>query len=400
MWNKGAMKKTSVVTCPKCGASLSPDDDVRTVTCGYCQTSVQVDPDLASRGGAAPARNGKPVMTLAIVSAVLLVGVAAAIVVLTRSGPTPAPAPSSGAATPAETASESTKTPRSSAPSPPPSAAAAPAPDPAALADVVLEFGEKGNGPGQFEDARAMTVAPNGDIFVAEYQSLRIQRFDSSGKYLDTLALVAGEHGSVIPSLAATSDGHLWVTRGDDLLELALPEGKVVKALRSQTPHLAYGGIAVGPADVVYVENLGATTFVSIDGHGPPRSEDIRKLDKNGNLLAAWKDIAGESSLSGHIAVARDGTVYLAERRRRVDVIDAKGKVKARINALGEGGIAVDEKGRIFLGGSGHGITVFEAGGAKIGEIVMRDVEDIAIGQDGRLYALASRSRIRALTLR
>ncbi|MGH7296760.1 MAG: hypothetical protein ACRELB_17605, partial [Polyangiaceae bacterium] len=91
--------------------------------------------------------------------------------------------------------------------------------------------------------------------------------------------------------------------------------------------------------------------------------------------------------------------VYLAERLRRIDVIDPKGKVKARINAPGDGGIAVDGKGRIFLG-SGSGIAVFEAGGAKIGDIPVRDVEDIAMGQDGRLYALASRSRIHVLTLR
>lgn len=383
--------KASVMTCPKCGALLSPEDDVLTVTCGYCKTTVVVETGGASPGGAPPA--GKPTaLVVAAIGALVVVS----LVLLPRGDPAPAPPPAAATTPAAAPPPEEPKPTPSSAPS----TSAAPAADPAALADVVLEFGEKGEGPGQFDTARALTVDPDGNIYVAELQTGRIQRFDSSGKYLDTLGVQAGTHGSFISSIAATYDGHLWVSGSDDLFELALPEGKLVKTVHSQTPHLAYGAVAVDPKNNVYAQNFGASTWESINGSKPPRSDDVRKLDKNGNLLAAWKNVVSDFYFGGHITVDREGTVYLSERRRRIDVIDAKGKVKERINAPGDGGIAVDAKGRIFLGGSGRGIAVFEATGTKIGDIPMRDVEDIAIGQDGRLYTLASRSRVRVLTLR
>jgi hypothetical protein len=392
----------SVITCPKCGASLSVENYARMVTCSYCNSSVVVESGQTTPGGAEPARGGGFARVGVAMGALMFLGVAA-LVVLTR-GQGGAPTPPSGSTTvpTSETASapQPTATPLAvPTASAQPTASAPSTADTPALADVVLDFGEKGTGPGKFEDARAITVDPSGDIYVAEYGSLRIQRFDSSGKYVDSLGIEAGKQGSAIPSIAATSDGHLWVSRSGDLLELALPEGKVVKTLENQTPHVAYGAVTVDAANTVYAENLGATTFVSVDGRGPPRSDDVRKLDKNGRLLAAWKDISS-SSFGDHIAVDGEGSVYLAERFRRIDVIDKKGNVKARINAAGEGGIAIDAKGRIFLGGSGHGIAVFEATGAKLGEIAMQGVDDIAIGHDGRLYTIASRNRVRVLTLR
>ncbi|HEY3820219.1 MAG TPA: hypothetical protein VGL81_23805 [Polyangiaceae bacterium] len=384
--------KAIVVTCPKCGASLSPQPDERAVTCGYCQTRVLVETGDASPRGAQPAGKSNAALIVAAIVVLASLGVVG-LFVLTRSGAATPPPPAAALET--ASAPEPSKT----APPPAPSASAAPDAAPPALAEVTLEFGEKGTGPGQFEDARAITVDPAGLVYVAEYQSGRIQKFDSSGKYLDAIAIDAGKGGSIIPSIAATYDGHLWVTRSDDLVELALPEGKIVRTVHSQTPHLAYGAVAVDPTNAIYAQNFGATTWISVDGHGPPRSDDVRKLDKNGSLLAAYRDIVSDFYFGGHIAVDREGTVYLAERLRRIDVIDPKGKVKARINAPGDGGIAVDGKGRIFLG-SGGGIAVFEAGGAKIGNIPVRDVADIAMGQDGRLYALASRSRVHVLTLR
>jgi DNA-directed RNA polymerase subunit RPC12/RpoP len=392
--------KTSVVTCPKCGASLSPQPDERAVTCGYCETRVLVETGDASPAGAQPAGKSNPALVVAAAGVLVVLGVVG-LVVLTRGAATPPPAPAATATVETASAPEPPKTAAPPAPSAPSASSASASPDasPPALADVTLEFGEKGTGPGQFEDARAITVDPGGLVYVAEYQSGRIQKFDSSGKYLDAIAMDAGKGGSIIPSIAATYDGHLWVSRSDDLVELALPEGKVVRTVRSQTPHLAYGAVAVDPTNAIYAQNFGATTWTSIDGHGPPRSDDVRKLDKNGVLLAAYRGIVSDFYFGGHIAVDREGTVYLAERLRRIDVIDPKGKVKARINAPGDGGIAVDGKGRIFLG-SGSRIAVFEAGGAKIGDIPVPDVEDIAMGQDGRLYALGSRSRVHVLTLR
>lgn len=399
--------RTSALTCPRCGASLSPPHDERTVQCSYCGASVVVETSGdAPRGGAPVAGNGKPAaLVLAAIAAPAVVLGILALVVLTRSpvqSPAPTPPPEPTTATPPVTATANApatapETPRTS-PAPAPTASAAPTAEPNALADVTLEFGEKGNGPGQLDDARAIAVDPSGDIYVAEYGSLRIQRFDASGKFLAAIKVEAGKHGNAIPSIAATSDGHLWVSRMGELVELSLPDGKVVKTVPSQEPRLAYTGIAVDATNAIYAGNEGATTWVGTGGGGPPRLDALRKLDKNGRLLAGWKGVTIGPGFGDRVAVDHEGNMYLAERLRCIDVVDAHGKLKTRIDAHGDGGIAVDEKGRIFLG-TGRSIAVYDATGTKLGQIKSGDVDNLTMGRDGRLYTV-SRNRVRVLTLR
>jgi sugar lactone lactonase YvrE/DNA-directed RNA polymerase subunit RPC12/RpoP len=400
--------RTIALTCPKCGASLSRPHEEQTVRCGYCGTSVVVETDVeAPRGGAGGPRDGRQAaLVLAAVGAALVLGTLSMLVLTRRSArspdPTSPPEPESAmtqAAPAADVPSVAAAPEPPRAPPPPPAtASAAPTAEPSALADVVLEFGENGTGPGQLQDARAIAVDTSGDIYVADYGSLRIQRFDASGKFLAALRIEAGQHGNAIPSIATTSDGHLWVSRMGDLVELSIPDGKVVKTVPSQEPRVAYTGIAVDPTNVVYAANEGATSWIGVGDHVfPPRSDALRKLDKNGRLLAAWKGFTlGGSGFGDRVAVDQQGNVYLVERLRCIDVVDMHGKLKTRIDAHGSDGIAVDEKGRIFLG-TGGSVSVYDATGAKLGQII-GDVDNLAMGRDGRLYTV-SRSRVRVLAL-
>ena len=210
-------------------------------------------------------------------------------VVLTRSRrPAPMPPPEPPAAT-AQVTPAAADTPEAppATPAPVPSASAAPAAEPNALADIVLEFGESGRGPGQLDDARAIAVDPGGDIYVAEYGSLRVQKIRRFGE-----------------------------------APRRLP----------------------GPN--------GASTAT--------RSRASRRRTTGTSGCRAW---ATSSSCPS-----------------------------------GEGGIAVDEKGRIFLG-AGRGIEVYDATGTKLGEIRWGTWTTCAMGRDGRLYTV-SRSRVRVLKLR
>lgn len=167
----------------------------------------------------------------------------------------------------------------------------------------------------------------------------------------------------------------------------------------SQEPRLSYTGIAVDATNTVYAGNEGATTWIGVGNHVfPPRSDALRKLDKNGRLLAAWKGFTLGSGLGDRVAVDQQGSVYLAERFRCINVVDAHGKLKTRIDAHGDGGIAVDEKGRIFLG-TGRSVTVYDATGTKLGFVQTGDVDNLTMGRDGRLYVV-SRNRVRVLKLR
>jgi len=380
--------KASAIQCPRCGASLARVEGAASIVCRYCATNVEVDVAPPNDVAPSPPRSGAPL--LAIAGAIVVLVVVAIVVVATRpsaqtSARTSAPAIASA---PAQTA------PLASAPAivAPSASAAAPS-----LADLALEFGEKGTGPGQLEDARAIAVDPNGDVYVADYMSLRVQRFDGSGKFVAAFRIKEGNQEGVIKGLAATYDGHLWVARDGDLIQLKLPDGKVVRTVPNQKPKVSYGAIAVDATNTIYAQNYGIGTFISTDGR-LPQSDNLRKLDKSGNLLTAWKDVGGGF---GGLAIAVDdvGTIVLAERGR-IDVLDAKGKVQARFSAGSDGGgVALDGKGRIFFS-SFRGIGVCDTSGRAIGTIGTANVRGLAMGKSGRLHAVTNDGRVLVYALR
>jgi DNA-binding beta-propeller fold protein YncE len=346
---------------------------------------------------------------LVLIAAALAVPAALAVVVvlvlMRAREPAPSVEPAATVTTPADVAppraaaSVESAAPSSSAPAAPAARASAAPEEPDTLGDVALEFGQKGDADGQLDDARAIAAAPNGDVYVAEYGSGRIQRFDAAGKFVSGFRVSGGAHGTFVPSIAATSDGFLWVSCGGQLLKLALPEGKIVKTVASHEPTLAYDGMGLDPQDNVYAVNQGATTWTSTDGKGPPKSDELRKLDKRGALLGAWKGLRDNSyALTDRVAADADGNSYLLERGGRLNVVDAKGKLKTWFKTPGGEGIAIDGKGRILL--ANRGVLVLDAAGAKLGQMGRGRVEAVAVGRDGRVVALVDRTRVQVITPR
>src|SRR4051794_6472023 len=91
MWDDAPMR-TTVLTCPKCGASLALPHAERRVQCTYCKTSVVVEGDRGEPRGALPDRSvSSPVPILFALVAVFFVGASA--VVLLRSDPQSPPVP-------------------------------------------------------------------------------------------------------------------------------------------------------------------------------------------------------------------------------------------------------------------------------------------------------------------
>jgi sugar lactone lactonase YvrE len=377
--------------CPKCGASVPGED--ASLTCRYCGTSLTAPqtPEPAPAIGAPGKRHALLYAALGVPA--VLLGVLA-LVVLVRHNASP-----STSNTPT-TAALTTEPPPPAAlpPSAPAAVASLAPPAKSEFADVAFEFGENGKGPGQLGDAFQIAVDPNGDSYVSLFNSRRIHHFDPAGKFVGSFELGEGTQDNLVQGLAATYDGHLWVTRGGDLVKLALPSGKVVRTIQHQKPQVSYQGVAVDATNGLYATNIGAITFISTNGR-LPQSDNIRKLDKNGNLLAAWKDVGGKTGAS--LAVDGEGNLYVAERRSPyIDILDPNGKVKARFSGVhGSGaGIVVDGKRRIFTGG--RGITVFDATGNKLGRIGDDEVKSIALGgPKGQLYVLIENGPVRVLTL-
>ncbi|MDQ6664759.1 MAG: peptidyl-alpha-hydroxyglycine alpha-amidating lyase family protein [Acidobacteriota bacterium] len=70
---------------------------------------------------------------------------------------------------------------------------------------LIREWGSAGNGPGQFHQPHGIAVDSDGVVYVADRQNGRLQRFDSSGKFLGQWANLG------MVTSVALHDGALWI---------------------------------------------------------------------------------------------------------------------------------------------------------------------------------------------
>ena len=69
----------------------------------------------------------------------------------------------------------------------------------------VQEFGAKGDGPGQFNNAHGIAVGPDGYIYVADRENGRVQWFDLSGKLLGVRS-----YGGQFYNIVFDRTGEMW----------------------------------------------------------------------------------------------------------------------------------------------------------------------------------------------
>jgi peptidylamidoglycolate lyase len=130
-----------------------------------------------------------------------------------------------------------------------------------------FEWGEKGNGPGQFNLPHGIAVDARGRVYVCDRSNSRLQVFDPAGKFL---AEWKGPQIGRPYGVAVAANGHIFAIDGGDPSESAPlrgkaveldPEGNVVETFGSpgkgpgqfRTGH----DIAVAPDGAAYVADSG-----------------------------------------------------------------------------------------------------------------------------------------------
>jgi DNA-binding beta-propeller fold protein YncE len=76
--------------------------------------------------------------------------------------------------------------------------------------NIELQFGGGGSGAGQFDDPRGIAVDADDNIFVADYGSGRVQKFDPTGKFLQLINVPPDDNDNYICN-ATNYAGSLWV---------------------------------------------------------------------------------------------------------------------------------------------------------------------------------------------
>jgi DNA-binding beta-propeller fold protein YncE len=222
--------------------------------------------------------------------------------------------------------------------------------------------GIPGPGTGQFQDPADVAVDSSGNVYVADRNNSRIQKFNSSGGYL----LQWGSYGTVDGrfrdprGLAVDYSGHVYVVEflGDRVQKFDSNGAYVTKWGWNGSGDGEFSGpngVAVDDAGVVYV-----TEYVN---------SRVQRFEGDGSFLGKWgAHGSGDGEFIGpeDVAVDASGHVYVVDgTNRRVQMFDRKGEFLAKWGSYcdvnmsgvdgcdglfwGPAGIALDAAGLVYV---------------------------------------------------
>lgn len=238
------------------------------------------------------------------------------------------------------------------------------------LEDASILVGFKGSGPGEFENATSIGVDGEGHIYVGEYESGRVQVFDSTGEFIDQWKIEQTE--SILRQIAVGRDGTVYTVVNGNIYKYEGLTGKLLGKVE-------YGG-GQGFQDVAMTAEGGLVASWNRDWRGGmfvnfnESQDDIVIFDRDGsvvNVIArALSEVAGgNAELDTRIAVDAEGNIYATgDLNQGVFKFSPDGRfvdkyADDRIRFVSA--MAVDWQGRLFVAASGD-ILVFDADGQYV----------------------------------
>ena len=269
-----------------------------------------------------------------------------------------------------------------------------------AFADVVLEFGDKGSGPGLMDDPRFVAIDKDGNIWTADFQDGRVQKFDADGKFQLLVQVEPDENdNNYIEGLAADMLGNVYVARGGDILKYSAADGSLLKTFPGKFPSTRYQALAVDATNTLYAIHTTASDNALI------------KLDANGKVLKRWDDIVtsvNKKDAAMNLDVALDGlgNIYIVSSfGSQVYIYDKNGKFVDRFgqSSTNEGQfsspdkIAVDGKNQVYVHNLGK-IDQFDPGGQYLGTLPSDYTKGTGMGmtvdREGFVYVVTNGGKV------
>jgi len=229
--------------------------------------------------------------------------------------------------------------------------------------------GGRGTGKGEFDSPHGIAADNKGNIFIADTNNGRIEKFSQGGAFIASLGIKGSGYGQLgAPNgIAIDRTGNIYVADASNhrVLKLA-PDGTLIDEWKGPDPGF-YGPrrIAIGPDDSIYVVDQGRTRIV--------------KFSPDGRVLATWGSKGNaEGQFDDHTSVAVDpGTnnVYVADpRNKRIQVFDSNGKFLSKWSVpewqrlYGFEDLAIDSKaGRLYASSANmDAVLVFDLNGKRM----------------------------------
>lgn len=265
-------------------------------------------------------------------------------------------------------------------------------------ASLIESFGSEGIAPGQFVDPRGLAVAPDGQIFVADYSTGRVQRFDGEGS---SLGVWQWDEDRVIQALGVGTQDDLYAIQGGSLVRFSRESGEPLGTLTYESARpVSFRDVAVAPnGDIVGLNSF--SEYVRFDAAG--NVIHVVDLEETADVLAASK-----------LALDGRGNVYLlatyedvlSKRQNGVFLYSNEGRYLSRFGSDGDeagqftspSAIAVDGQGRIYISdfpgiltfaNSGNYLGVTDPEGFIFGIAFNSQGEMLAVGNANKLFRYA-----------
>jgi DNA-binding beta-propeller fold protein YncE len=224
--------------------------------------------------------------------------------------------------------------------------------------------GGHGNGKCQFDNPHGLAVDSGGNIFVADTNNGRIEKFSPNGRFVTSMGQFDAPNG-----IAIDRAGNIYVAEigSKHAVQKLGPDGRLIA---KWAPGL-YGPrkIAIGANDSIYVVDSGRNRIV--------------KFSPKGQVLTSWgSEGGGDGEFKGLTSVAADSInnkMYVADPiNSRIQVFDLNGKFLTKWlvpewgRPSGFEDIAIDsQRRRLYVSSANmNSILVFDLQGNRTGTFV------------------------------
>ncbi len=267
------------------------------------------------------------------------------------------------------------------------------------------KWGSCGSGDGEFTEPRALAVDPYGQVFVVDMGYV-IHMFDSQGNFVASSGwgLGLGELGGI----AFDSFGLLYVAGGRGSHSVQKLFCDVWEDHLFLSPQTKWGSGGSGQGELAGPESVAVDSsgnvYVADAGNGR-----IQVFDPSGNFLRqigspGWGD--GMFSEPSAVALDTSGNLYVPDRHQAtIQVFDPSGKFLRKWGSLGSAdgelyfpqGIAIDSSGNVYVADCWNDrIQVFDSTGKFLrkwgsegeGEGEFEDPYGIAVDSSGNAYVV------------
>ena len=210
--------------------------------------------------------------------------------------------------------------------------------------DWLGQFGELGDGPGQFRLPTALAVGGRGQIYLADEHNHRINiwEFDTEGRFVDWWGVPGSGGGELSgPSgIAVDADDNMYVVdHKNNRVQKFTAEGRFLTK---------WGEPGTGPGQ------FDLPWGMTLDSHGYVwvadwRNDRVQKFTPDGEFVAAYGspgDGDGQFHRPSSVAVADDGMIFVADwGNERVVALDPDGRFIQKLR----GEATVSQWGQEFL---------------------------------------------------